>query len=75
MTIAYLLVSPIVVLNDYGGFGLFLLVLGVEKRLLATLVRSIGFLNDLGRLVQLPLLLIRQRQVAQVALALDGGLK
>ena len=71
MTITYLLVSPIVVLNDYGGFGLFLLVLGVEKRLLATLVRSVGFLNDLGGLVQLPLLLIRQRQVAQVALALD----
>ena len=63
----YLLVSSIVVLNENRRFGLRLL-------FLPALVRPVGLLDNLSRLVELPLFLVRQCQIAQISLAFQRGL-
>ena len=60
--LAYLFVSPVVVLNDDCGLGLSVLLV---VSLFPALVGPVGLLDDLCGLVELALLLIGQGQPAQ----------
>lgn len=62
--VGVLLVPPVIILDDGGGAAFLVLFL----HLLPPLVRAIGLLYALGRLVQLPLLRIREGQLREVRL-------
>ena len=81
-----LLVTTVIILNNNGSLRLpgLLLALRLAQQLrgsqrnwetfLPSLVGPVGLLDDLGRLVELPLFSVRQREVGQIFLTLGWGL-